>query len=92
MMIEVFLWEVNIGYMELIRDDGINPAASITGEVWLKLDWNRGCNSCLVCVILEDLYQFEISEIIDFWIISHGIVSKLELAWQENRCVVFSGD
>ncbi|CAH1770989.1 5568_t:CDS:2, partial [Entrophospora sp. SA101] len=21
----------------------------------------------------------------------HGIVSKLELAWQENRCVVFSG-
>jgi hypothetical protein len=32
-MIEVFLWEVNIGYMELIRDDGINPAASITGGV-----------------------------------------------------------
>ncbi len=42
--------------MELIRDDGINPAASITGEVWLKLDWNRGCNSCLICVVLEELY------------------------------------
>ena len=28
-MIEVFLWEVNIGYMELIRDGGINPKVVI---------------------------------------------------------------
>jgi hypothetical protein len=59
-MIEVFLWEVNIGYIESIRDDGINPAARTTGGMWLKLDWNRGCSNCPICIVLDDVYQFEI--------------------------------
>jgi len=37
-MVEVFLWELNIGYIELIKDDGINPDASTAGGLWLKLD------------------------------------------------------
>ena len=83
-----FLWEVNIGHMELISNDGINLAARVTGGVLLK----RDCNCWIICAVLRDACQFDICEIIDWWIFDHGIEYKLGLAWQENRRVMFFGN
>ena len=65
--------------MELISDDGIKPAARITGGVLSKLVWKRGYNCWIICAVLGGVYQFDICEIIDWWIVDHGIGFKLGL-------------
>jgi hypothetical protein len=55
---------LKIEYIELLREDGIIPAARIIGEILLKLDKNNGCRFCMICICCDGEYQFVIEEII----------------------------
>ena len=50
--------------MELLREEGIIPAARTIGETLWKLDMNNGCSCCIICVCCDEEYQFDIVEII----------------------------
>jgi hypothetical protein len=55
---------LKIEYIELLKEDGIIPAARIIGEILLKLDKNNGCRFCIICICCDGEYQFVIEEII----------------------------
>jgi hypothetical protein len=53
---------LKIEYIELLREDGIIPAARAIGEMLLKLDKNNGCIFCMICVFCDGEYQFDIED------------------------------
>ena len=51
--------------IELLREDGITPAARTIGEILLKLDRNNGYSCCIFCIFFcDEEYQFDIEEMI----------------------------